>query len=146
MAEYWETTPLLDMTEEQWELLCDKCGVCCLYKVENEKTGELYITDVACLYLDIEKCLCKCYHDRKNMHVNCKIINKQTIQSICHWLPETCAYRLLFTNQPLPDWHPLLTHEYESVHRAGISIRGKVVSEKIVAPDEWPYHIIGPLI
>lgn len=139
---FWETTPLTAMDREQWESLCDGCGRCCLHKLEDADTGEIYYTDVACKLLDLSSCACRDYERRWDSVPDCIALSPRVIDDLA-WLPSTCAYRLLRNGQPLPDWHPLVSGDPDSVHQAGISVRGRAVSETRVRRLErhivrWP--------
>ncbi|NIY80633.1 YcgN family cysteine cluster protein [Celeribacter sp. HF31] len=139
---FWETVPLAKMSEEEWEALCDGCGKCCLNKIEDADTGEVYLTRVACRLLDDQSCQCGQYEIRKNLVPECIRLTPENIDSHAYWMPTTCAYRLLWKGRPLPDWHPLLTGDPESVHTAGVSVRGRTVPEFEVDEDDWEDHII----
>ncbi|WP_417261951.1 YcgN family cysteine cluster protein [Celeribacter sp.] len=139
---FWETVPLTKMSEEEWEALCDGCGKCCLNKIEDADTGEVYLTRVACRLLDDQSCQCGQYEIRKNLVPECIRLTPENIDSHAYWMPTTCAYRLLWKGRPLPDWHPLLTGDPESVHAAGVSVRGMTVPEFEVDEDDWEDHII----
>lgn len=129
MSEFWKEKPLTEMTPTEWESLCDGCGKCCLEKLEDPDTAELAFTDVACRFLDLETCLCVHYVDRRNHALDCIPLTPGNVGDLA-WMPSTCAYRLLAEGKDLPDWHPLITGDPESVHKAGQSVRGRVVSEK----------------
>ncbi|NVK46888.1 MAG: YcgN family cysteine cluster protein [Rhodobacteraceae bacterium] len=139
---FWETVPLAKMSEGEWEALCDGCGKCCLNKIEDADTGEVYLTRVACRLLDDQSCQCGQYEIRKNLVPECIRLTPENIDSHAYWMPTTCAYRLLWKGRPLPDWHPLLTGDPESVHAAGVSVRGRTVPEFEVDEDDWEDHII----
>ncbi|WP_417239838.1 YcgN family cysteine cluster protein [Celeribacter halophilus] len=141
-SRFWETVPLTKMSEEEWEALCDGCGKCCLNKIEDADTGEVYLTRVACRLLDDQSCQCGQYQIRKKLVPECIQLTPHNIETHAYWMPTTCAYRLLWQGRALPDWHPLLTGDPESVHAAGVSIRGRTVPEFEVAEDEWEDHII----
>ncbi|MGY6695123.1 MAG: YcgN family cysteine cluster protein [Roseinatronobacter sp.] len=134
---YWETVALDQMTPEEWEGLCDGCGKCCLNKLEDIDTGELIFTRVACRLFDDTTCRCANYADRKHIVPECVVLRPDTLKDIAYWMPETCAYRLLHDGQRLPDWHPLVTNDPMSTHEAGISMRGKTVSEQAIAIEDW---------
>lgn len=139
---FWKTLTLEQMTREQWESLCDGCARCCLHKLEDEDTGEIHTTNVVCSLLDSGRCRCTRYRDRSRLVADCLVLDPATIHSL-DWLPETCAYRLIRDGEDLPDWHPLVSGDRESVHDAGVSVRGWSVSEEQVAPDDLQDHIIG---
>ncbi len=138
MAEkpFWETKTLEQMTAPEWESLCDGCGLCCLIRFEDEVTGEIIPTRVSCKLLDQRLCRCKDYDNRKAHVPDCIKLTPWNIEAL-QWMPLSCAYRRLHEGRPLPRWHPLLTGDPESVHKAGVSIRGKTVSEAALAdPDD----------
>lgn len=139
---FWERKPLKSMNTAEWEALCDGCGKCCLNKLEDADSGEVALTRVACRLLDDATCRCSHYENRHQFVPDCIVLKPSNIDSHAYWMPRTCAYRLLHMGQPLPDWHPLLTGSAETVHAAGVSIRGRTVSEMDVADDDWEDHII----
>lgn len=130
---FWERTPLKALTAQQWESLCDGCARCCLQKLADRDTGDIYYTDVACPLLDLEGCRCKDYDHRRSRMPNCRQLTPQSVADTL-WLPSTCAYRLCELGKPLPSWHHLVTGSRDDVHRCGASVRGKAVS--LDAPDE----------
>lgn len=138
VSRYWEDTPLQAMDEAQWESLCDGCGKCCLHKLEDEETGEVYVCNVACRLLDLESCQCSDYANRKKLVPHCTVLTLDRIEEF-HWLPQTCAYRLLSEGKPLFEWHPLISGDPATVHAAGISVCGRVISED--AADDLQQHI-----
>lgn len=138
---FWESKPLQQMSDAEWESLCDGCGKCCLNKLEDEDTGELHFTDVACRLLNLETCRCSDYGNRQSQVPDCVQLTADHLDQY-HWLPDTCAYRLLSQGQPLPTWHPLLSGDQASVHRAGISAKGRAISEQFVAEDQLEEHIV----
>lgn len=125
---FWKTTALEDMTAEQWESLCDGCGLCCLNKLEDEDSGEIYYTRAACKYLDTDACRCTDYENRTENVPDCVQLTPSRMRNL-PWLPDSCAYRLVAMEQDLPWWHPLVSGDPETVHEAGVSVRGRVVSE-----------------
>ena len=141
-ARFWEDTALEDMSHEQWEALCDGCGRCCLVKIEDQDSGELFYTNVACHLLDSERCRCTRYDARSTLVPDCVKVTPRVARDE-KWLPTTCAYRLLAEGEPLPDWHPLVSGDPDSVHRSGISVRGQVVPETCVHPDELVEHLVN---
>ena len=139
---YWESVPLSKMTAPEWEALCDGCGKCCLNKLEYEDTGEVDFTRVACKLLDGATCRCTNYANRHTYVPECVRLSPKTLKKIAYWLPQTCAYRLLQDGQPLPDWHPLITGDPESTHKAGQSVKGWTVSELTVPEEDWDDYVI----
>jgi len=138
---FWERLSLSQMSESEWESLCDGCGHCCLIKIEDEDTDELFVTNVACRLLDIDSCQCRDYQHRFEQVSTCLRLGPDQ-QQLFHYLPETCAYRCLNEGRPLPTWHPLISGEKDSVHRAGISVRPYAVSEEYIHPEQLPEHIL----
>ena len=139
---FWETTPFAKLSPKEWEALCDGCGKCCLNKLEDEDTGEVALTRVACRLLDDATCRCAQYPIRRQFVPDCISLNPKTIGEHMYWLPQTCAYRLVFEGQPLHDWHPLISGTAETVHQAGVSMRGQTYSEYEIADEVWEDHII----
>lgn len=132
--EFWKRKSLGEMTPEEWESLCDGCALCCLQKIEDEETGEIFFTDIACRLLDTDKCRCTDYPARAKKVADCLVLAPDK-PALYQWLPASCAYRLLAEGQDLPVWHPLVSGDPESVHEAGISVRGRVTSE--TEAKEW---------
>jgi hypothetical protein len=141
---FWEL-PLAQLTPAEWEALCDGCGKCCLNKLEYEDTGELAFTRVACKLLDGEACRCLKYETRHKYVPECVSLSPRNIDNIAYWMPETCAYRLRFDGEKLPEWHYLISGSRESVHEAGESVRGWTVSEAEIPEEDWEDYIIPPL-
>jgi len=125
-APFWKTTPLDKMTPTQWESLCDGCAKCCLHKLQDEETDIVYYTNVACQLLDVQTCRCIDYPNRLARVPECLVIEHCSIEDY-YYLPSTCAYRLLAEGKDLPEWHPLQSGSQQSVHDAGISIRGRAI-------------------
>ncbi len=144
--DFWRDTPLEEMTDAQWESLCDGCGRCCLLKLEDEDDGAVSYTDVHCRLFDPDTCRCGNYAIRKQLVPGCVVLTPQTIREIKDWMPATCAYRLLAEGRPLPDWHPLVTGDPESVARAGIAMRAMTVPEYDVDEDDLPDHVIEGML
>jgi uncharacterized cysteine cluster protein YcgN (CxxCxxCC family) len=135
---FWEK-PLAALDRGEWEALCDGCGRCCLHKLEDEDSGDLYATNVACKLLDRRTGQCTDYANRKKHVSDCVVLNARTLDKL-EWLPDTCAYRLRADGKPLFDWHYLISGSRETVHEAGKSTRGWTVSE--VDAGELEYHVV----
>jgi uncharacterized cysteine cluster protein YcgN (CxxCxxCC family) len=138
---FWEKTALEDLNKQEWEALCDGCGRCCLIKMEDEDTGEIYYTDVTCRLFDIDTCACANYPLRRHLVKDCVSLTPENIERVAHWMPSSCAYRLLHQGQPLFDWHPLVSGDPDSVHTAGKSVAGSVVPEYEVELEDLPDHM-----
>ncbi|MFA0812495.1 YcgN family cysteine cluster protein [Microbulbifer epialgicus] len=138
---FWRRKSLDEMNASEWEALCDGCGRCCLHSLEDEETGDIYSTNVACRLLDTNTCRCSQYSQRKELVPGCIQLQVEDIPEFS-WLPRTCAYRSLAEGRPLPEWHPLITGDIESVHKAGMSVQGGVISEALVHPDDMEEHIV----
>ena len=138
---FWKTIPLAEMTEEQWESLCDGCARCCLIKLEHPDDGEIVYTRVACQYLNLKTCQCSDYPNRSKLEPFCVQLTVERIRQFT-WLPETCAYRLLAEGKDLAWWHPLVSGDPNSVHRAGISVRGKALSARNIPEEQWEDYIV----
>lgn len=136
---FWRAKRLEEMNQAEWESLCDGCGKCCLNKLEDIDTGELAYTNVACRLLDLGTCRCTRYADRNRLVPDCVALTPDNVGALV-WMPSTCAYRLLAEGKDLPDWHPLVSGDPDSVHRAGISVRGRAISERRAGPLE--HHIL----
>lgn len=139
-SRFWQTTRLEQMSPSQWESLCDGCGLCCLHKLEDEDTGRVYTTRVACRLLS-EDCRCSDYLNRKQRVPDCTVLQPRDLEDF-NWLPETCAYRILADGGDLPAWHPLVSGDPDSVHRAGISMKGQFISENNVHPDDMETYVL----
>lgn len=140
-APAWVNKPLGRLSKHEWERLCDGCGRCCLHKLADSETGDIYYTSLACQLLDTELCQCTEYSCRRQYVPECLTLTVEDIPNL-PWLPLTCAYRLRYENKPLPDWHPLISGCEESVHEAGISVRDYALSETRVPEAEWPEYVI----
>jgi len=125
---FWKTKTLAEMTEAEWESLCDGCGKCCLHKLEDVDSGDIAFTNVACRLLDLDTVRCSDYPDRRRHVPDCVKLSARDVMTLT-WLPDSCSYRRIARGQGLADWHPLLSGDPDSVHRAGASVRGRIVSE-----------------
>ena len=134
---FWKAKPLEELNQEEWESLCDGCGLCCLEKIEDQDTGEVKTTSVSCQFLDISSCRCLVYEGRQLADPDCI---KLTPKNICQiaWLPETCAYKCIINGKELQWWHPLISGDPDTVHEAGISVRDKAVSGRYIKPEDIP--------
>ena len=141
MSDWWHDKSLAELSAREWEALCDGCAKCCLHKLEDEDDGEVFYTGVRCRYLDEDSCRCSDYPNRSVMVPNCIRLEPGTVGAL-DWLPSTCAYRLRAKGEALPEWHPLVSGDPQSVHRAGVSIRGRAISDEFVHPDGFEEHIV----
>lgn len=141
---FW-TLPLTKLTHQEWEALCDGCGKCCLLKLEDEQSGDIAYTNIACRLFDAQTCRCGNYPLRKALVPGCVVLTPETLEQAVHWMPATCAYRLRYEDKPIPDWHPLLTGDQTSVAAAGHSMTGRTVAEYEVAEEDYEDHIMEDL-
>lgn len=125
---FWKTKTLGEMTTGEWESLCDGCALCCMHKIEDEETGEIFYSDLACKLLDLSTCRCSDYANRISKVPECLRLTPGDTAAF-DWLPSTCAYKRLARGQDLLPWHPLVSGDSDSVHQANISVLGKAVSE-----------------
>lgn len=144
-APFWERKTLSQMSEAEWESLCDGCGRCCLQKLRCEDDDSVMYTRVACQLLDPQTCRCRDYENRQEKVAECISLNADNTEAL-QWLPKSCAYVRIHNGEGLADWHPLVSGDAQSVHRAGISMSGQVVSETWIHPDEIETLVIdfGP--
>jgi len=132
------------MSRVEWESVCDGCGRCCLVKLEDEDTDDVYVTSVACRLLDIETCQCRDYSHRQKIIPKCMVLGPGKTD-LFKLLPDTCAYRKLNEGLGLASWHPLISGDPDSVHRAGISVKGFALSEEFIHPEQYIEHVIDKL-
>ena len=138
---FWEQKALDELTDKQWESLCDGCGRCCLHKLEDEDTGDVHYTDVACKLLDTSTSRCKHYEERFSHVPDCLLVRPLDEEKL-NWLPSSCAYVKLSKGEPLADWHPLISGNPDSVRQAGISVSNRCFSETEVPITEWEHHLV----
>jgi uncharacterized cysteine cluster protein YcgN (CxxCxxCC family) len=140
---FWKTKPLAQMSDAEWESLCDGCGRCCLVKLEDEDDGTIYFTDIGCRLLDGATCRCHDYPNRSARVDDCVRLTADNLASL-NWLPPTCAYRLVAAGRDLYWWHPLVSGDPQSVHAAGVSVRNRVFSNEDELPEEaLAEHIVS---
>jgi uncharacterized cysteine cluster protein YcgN (CxxCxxCC family) len=139
---FWVTKRLKDMTRVEWESLCDGCGQCCLIKVEDEDTTDIYLTRLACRLLDVGTCRCSDYDNRHASVPDCVVIGLNNVRKLS-WLPESCAYKRIAEGRELAWWHPLVSGDPDTVHQAGVSVRDWARSEEGVRPSAIARYIIG---
>lgn len=144
--EFWKRKTLEELNPDEWEALCDGCGKCCLIKLEDEETGRLHQTRVACRLFDEDLCRCGAYDRRAELVPQCMVLTPEVVRRSLDWIPRTCAYRLVAEGYDLYSWHPLVSGDPESVHRAGVSVRGAVVPEWEVADDEMFDHVVEDML
>ncbi len=139
---FWETKALEEMSSAEWESLCDRCGRCCLVKLEDEDTGDIHFTDIGCKLLCVETCSCSNYESRQTLVSDCIKLTPVEVRGLA-WLPPSCGYRLVRDGEVLRWWHPLISGSYATVHTAGISVRGRVSAlEDAVEVNDMVDHIV----
>jgi uncharacterized cysteine cluster protein YcgN (CxxCxxCC family) len=141
-APFWRSKSLDALNEAEWESLCDGCARCCLHKLEDEKTGELHYTAVACRLLDRDRCRCRDYAHRSLRVRDCVVLSADN-HELVEKMPPTCAYRLVHEGHHLPSWHPLVSGNCDSVHDACISVRGRCLDEQNVPLDALEGYVIS---
>lgn len=143
---FWRTKTLNQLTRSEWESLCDGCGQCCLHKLQDDDTNEIYWTSVACTLLNPDSCQCRDYPNRKKTVPDCVFLTPEIVDEV-DWLPVTCAYRLVAEGSDLYWWHPLVSGSRETVHEAGISVRGRVTAfdHELEDDDDYLDHMVMPI-
>ena len=136
---FWREKSLEEMNRQEWESLCDGCGKCCLHKLEDDETGEIHYTNVACRFLDPETIKCGKYITRQRYVGNCVVMTPDLLDQL-PWMPSTCAYRLRYEGKDLPSWHPLVAGDPQAIHAAGASVKGRVVDER--AAGDFEDHLV----
>ena len=139
---FWETKNLIDMNENEWESLCDKCGKCCVIKLEDFDTQEVHYTNVSCKLLCEKSASCKNYENRKSIVPDCIILSPDNLKDL-KWMPETCAYKLLNEGKELPYWHPLLSGNDKEIVNSGNSVKNKVTNENKIKIKDLPDYIFN---
>ncbi len=139
--DFWKHKALEQLNPEEWEALCDGCGKCCLVKLEDEDTGELVFTTIACKLFDLKKCQCSQYPKRHKIVKDCQRLTPKKVRTL-KWLPQSCAYRLVADGKELPPWHHLISGNKNTIHKSGQSVKGRVVSE-LTVKDFEDYTIEG---
>ena len=140
-SEYWRHKSLTEMSQAEWDALCDGCGKCCLHKLIDDETDELYYTDVACELLDIDSVRCQDFSNRHARVPGCLEFTPENLPEL-YWLPTSCAYRTLYDGRKLEKWHPLISGDPTSTHRFKRSVAGRCISERDVPVDELEQHLI----
>ncbi len=138
---FWKTKNMAEMSPSEWESLCDNCGKCCCIRLEDEDTGDIYITDVACKLFDPQTCKCTDYPKRSQKVPDCVTLTKDNVDQL-HWMPRTCAYRLVSEGKDLPDYHHLISGSRETIHEVGMSVQNAVTSEIFVSEEEQATRIV----
>ena len=138
---FWKTKNMAEMSPSEWESLCDNCGKCCCIRLEDEVTGDIYITDVACKLFDPASCKCTDYANRSKKVPDCVTLTKDNVAQL-KWMPRTCAYRLVSEGKDLPDYHHLISGSRETIHQVGMSVQDAVTSEIFVSEDEQATRIV----
>ena len=139
---FWETKKLIDLNENEWESLCDKCGKCCVIKLEDFDTQEVHYTNVSCKLLCEKSASCKDYENRKSIVPDCIILSPDNLKDL-KWMPETCAYKLLNEGKNLPYWHPLLSGNDKEIVNSGNSVKNRVTNENEIKIKNLPDYIFN---
>jgi uncharacterized cysteine cluster protein YcgN (CxxCxxCC family) len=142
LPNYWKGKTLEQLSPEEWEALCDGCGQCCLFKLEDEDSGDLYLTNVVCRFLDHQTCQCQVYPERHKEVPTCVQLTPQNVLEL-KWIPPTCAYKLIVEGKDLPDWHPLVCGERESLRKTEFFIGDRVISETEADMDDLENYVIS---
>ncbi|MEX0730287.1 MAG: YcgN family cysteine cluster protein [Aquisalimonadaceae bacterium] len=141
---FWETKTLEELSQAEWESLCDGCGRCCLYKLADREGGEVFHTDIACPLLNTETCRCSDYTNRFERFPACIALTPANVREF-GWLPPTCAYRRVAEGRGLAWWHPLVSGRPETVHEAGVSVQGRVIPpDALRGEDAWDRWVDWP--
>ncbi|MEE9452929.1 MAG: YcgN family cysteine cluster protein [Paracoccaceae bacterium] len=144
--QFWKRFALNELPLDEWEALCDGCGRCCMLKLEDEETGKIAYTNIACRLFDDTTCRCGNYALRQQLVKTCVHVQPENLEEILEWMPLTCAYRMVSEGKPLPDWHPLISGTRDSVDKVGISMHKKTIPEFDVGEDDWLDHTIKGIL
>lgn len=140
-APFWRQKRLEELNSEEWESLCDGCGQCCMLKLDDVESGERHFTRLSCKLLNVGTCRCSHYETRRDHVPDCVSLTADMVR-LLDWLPDTCAYRLVAEGRDLYWWHPLVSGDAETVHQAGVSVRGQAIPETKIPEDEWWDHVV----
>ena len=138
---FWKTKNMAEMSPSEWESLCDSCGKCCCIRLEDEDTAAIYITDVACKLFDPNTCRCTDYANRSKKVPDCVTLTPENVDKL-HWMPKTCAYRLVAEGKDLPEHHHLISGSYDTIHQVGYSVQHAVVSEELVDEEDLGHRLV----
>ena len=139
---FWQTKTLTEMSAQEWESLCDGCGKCCLHKLEDEDTGHIHLTMVACRLLDLDSCRCAHYAERQTLVPACVRVRPDNLEAL--GLPSSCSYRLIAEGRELPTWHHLVSGDRDAIHAAGASVQRWAISERDVAePEDLEDYVVA---
>jgi uncharacterized protein len=141
-APFWKTKTLEQMSRDEWEALCDGCARCCMVKLEDEDSGDIHLTRLACSMLEVKTCRCSNYPNRFSLMADCIDVTVEKVRQL-KWLPATCGYRVINEGRELAWWHPLVSGSKETVHQAGISVKSFAMSEKRVKEENYHRYIIA---
>ncbi|VAV99843.1 UPF0260 protein YcgN [hydrothermal vent metagenome] len=142
MVQFWKNKPLSECSQAEWESLCDGCGKCCMIRLEDEETGHVHITNVACKLFDRTLCACTDYGQRSTRVPDCVTLTPKNIDEL-YWMPETCAYRLVAETKELPDYHHLVSGDRNTIHEAGMSVQDRSICETQVNEDELAEYLVN---
>lgn len=139
---FWQAKPLLEMTRDEWESVCDGCAKCCLQQLEDEDTEQLVFTDVACDLLQADSCRCTDYLNRSKRVPQCMTLTVENVEECMTFAPPSCAYRLLLNGEDLPSWHHLVSGDSQTIHKQGHSVSGRTRPASSVEPDELEDYVV----
>lgn len=140
--QFWKNKSLFEMSHQEWESICDGCGKCCLQQLQDEDTGELVFTDVACDLFEQQSCRCTDYENRSQKVPNCMTMNKDNVFECAEFAPPSCSYRLLLQGDDLPEWHHLVSGDADMIHQTGNSVSGKVRLQREIDQNEIEDYIV----